>query len=173
MKHLLSGALLVACVVVAPVLASDAPPTAPAVGAVAATFSVGQFAVELAKSLNLKAPESEFTPDSAAWALWQNGVRIRPDLDRDLTEADVAATMQQLGFSLTASNPAKTVPAEKAGLVLNTFVNSSTIQRLRQKGTPSVSAAGNGGDDFNNGNGKGGKFKRKGGRSPNGGGDGL
>jgi len=130
-----------------------------------APYTVADFAVSLAQSLHLTPPEGKkvFTPESASWALWQSGVRIQADSRKVLTEEVLAATISQLGFNVVPSEADRIVTAEKAGTALATFINSDTLERLRAGG---AKLAGNGGDDFNNGNGKGGKFKRKNDKSP-------
>lgn len=128
-------------------------------------YTVGDFAVRLAQSLHLTPPDgqSAFTPESASRVLWQNGVRIQADSRKGLTEEVLTSTMTQLGFNLVPNEAARAVSAQKAETTLTTFINSDTLDRLRMNG---MEIAGNGGDDFNNGNGKGGKFKRKKDQSP-------
>ena len=133
-------------------------------------YTVGDFAVNLAQSLRLTPPggTSSFTAESASWALWQNGIRIQADSKKSLTEEVLTSTMSQIGINLVPTEPGRLVTAEKAGTAISTFVNSDTLERLRAQG---ATLAGNGDDDFNNGNGKGGKFKRKSDKSPSSGSD--
>lgn len=128
-------------------------------------YTLGRFAVDVAQALGLEPPESgTFSPEGASWVLWRNGVRVDADLDKPLTEQSLVSVIGQLGFSLTAQQPARVVGADKAARVISTFVGKDAATRLRNRSTHLL-AAGNGNDDFNNGNGKGGKFKRKGGTS--------
>lgn len=128
-------------------------------------YTVGDFAVNLAQSLHLALPEGQrsFTPESATKVLWKNGVRIQADSRKELTEEVLTSTMTQLGFNLVPNEAGRAVTADRAESALSTFINSDTLERLRRNG---MEIAGNGGDDFNNGNGKGGKFKRKNDKSP-------
>jgi hypothetical protein len=133
-------------------------------------YTIGNFAIDLARSLQLAPSDhSGFTPASASFALWRSGVRLRPSLDEALTETDLTAALRQIGFALTPSVPDRQVSADRAAVVLSTFVNGAAAERLRNiNGSKRVAAqtSGNTDDDFNNGNGKGGKFKRKGPKSP-------
>ncbi len=127
--------------------------------------SVGTFAVRLATALQLPGPRGGFTSETAAVALWQVGVRVKPTLGKPLTEADVTDALSQMGYALRSDEPDRFVSSGRAGTIVSTFVNSGAVaERMKKRRT--VSFGGNGDDDFNNGNGKGGKFKRKGHRSP-------
>jgi len=130
---------------------------------VAAT--VGEFAVQLAGALQLPGPSGGFNAESASLALWKVGVKVTPDFRKPLTEADVTSTLGQLGFTLTSEDPGRVVSRERSSTIIGTFVGSGTLPG-RVKQSISDTAAGNGGDDFNNGNGKGGKYKRKSHQSP-------
>lgn len=124
--------------------------------AVAAT--VGDFAVQLASALQLPGPRGGFSSESASLALWKAGLKVHPDSRKPLTEADITAVFAQMGFNLTSEDPGRAVTAERSMTIIGTFVSPG--------GMRSMLSAANGGDDFNNGNGKGGKFKRKGPKSP-------
>jgi len=128
--------------------------------------TVGGFAVHLAKSLNLPSPKGGFTAESARLALWKAGVRIPADHKRALKESDVVSTLSQMGFNLSTDRPARVVSEEKADSIIATFVNAAALSASARNGSGFSVIEGNGGDDFNNGNGKGGKFKRKKDKSP-------
>ncbi len=142
-------------------LAADPVPAekAPAVAA-EKSYTVGQFAIGLAEALKLQ-PQGKgtLTPRRAAEALWKRGVRLDPDLSKPVTEEDLALALRQLGFDLSTSTPDALVTAARARQAMATFVNESTLRSLSQ-------IEPNPNDDFNNGNGKGGKFKRKSDKSP-------
>ncbi len=126
--------------------------------------TLGDFTVRLAAALQLPGPRGGFIPESAAAALWKVGVRVRPEFRKPLTESDVTSTLSQIGFNLVSVQPDRAVDSSHADAIISTFVGSGTLpERVKRN---MVVAAGNGGDDFNNGNGKGGKFKRKGPKSP-------
>jgi len=169
MKRLISLSLLAAVVASGGAFARQAAPAtgpAPSGSPAQGVYTIGEFAVRMAQSLKLAPPEKGvFTPESASWALWRVGVRLDAALEEPLTEDRLVHALRQIGFNLTASDPPRAVSIEKANAILTTFLNEATAERLRQAhGT--VVAPGNGGDDFNDGNGKGGKFKRKGPKSP-------
>lgn len=141
--------------------ASANAPTATTVDRTAAA-TVGDFAVQLASALQLPAPRGGHSAESASAALWKVGVKIQPDFRKALTESDVTGTLSQIGFNLTTEDPGRFVSSERSGNIINTFVNSSGVSdRIRSTAAATAPA-----DDFNNGNGKGGKFKRKGPKSP-------
>jgi hypothetical protein len=132
---------------------------APAVDA-KKTYSVGQFAIGLADALKLQpSGKGAFTPRTASEALWKRGVRLNPDLSKPVKEEDLALALRQLGFELVTSTPGALVTEARARQAMATFVNESTARSLSGI-TPNPN------DDFNNGNGKGGKFKRKSDKSP-------
>jgi hypothetical protein len=138
-----------------PVSAEEAP-------AVAAekSYSVGRFAIGLAEALKLQPPgKAAFTPRSASEALWKRGVRLNPNLSKSVTEEDLTLALRQLGFDLVTSAPGAPVTEARAREAMATFVNESTVRSLS-------GIEPNPNDDFNNGNGKGGKFKRKSDKSP-------
>jgi hypothetical protein len=129
--------------------------------------TVGGFAVRLATALQLPGPRGGFTSETAAAALWSAGVRVQPALGRTLTEKDVTETLAQVGFALTTQDPGRVVSTDRADAIVSTLVGSSSVpERIRVRLRQSVASGGGGDDDFNNGNGKGGKFKRKGPKSP-------
>ena len=143
--------------------AADAATAAKVEKPVAAT--VGDFAVQLATALQLQKPTTGFTAESASAALWQVGVKIQPNFKKALTEKDVTSALSEIGYNVRTDDPTSIVSIEKSNAIITTFISSGTLSD-RTKGTISVTAAASKDDDFNNGNGKGGKFKRKGGQSP-------
>lgn len=147
--------------------AQQAVPATATPGSQQQDVTVGFFAIRLATALDLPVPQAGFDEESASWALWKAGVRVSPQVHKTLTERDVVDALSQLGFALTTTRPDVSVNARRAEAIVNTFVGASAAaEKARQSAT--VQAAGNGGDDFNNGNGKGGKFKRKSKRSDSG-----
>lgn len=131
-------------------------------------MTVGSLAIHVARSLGLQPKDGgALTPEAASWALWSHGVKMRPQVQARATEEDLVLALRQIGFTVTATRPDRPLTQEKTLKVLSTFVNDATAAELLRRGRVGL-AAGNGGDDFNNGNGKGGKFKRKGPKSPSG-----
>jgi hypothetical protein len=139
-----------------------------AIKAKAEPLTVGEFTVQLATALQLAVPKGGFSSESASLVLWKNGVKVPANHEKALTEEDVVTTLTQLGYTLRTEDPGRFVTSERANAILNTFVDGNTGEKLRKGG---ATISGNGGDDFNNGNGKGGKFKSKKDKSPDGGGD--
>lgn len=134
---------------------------APASTQKSAPITVGSFAVELARAMNLKVTGG-LSADSAKKALGDLGIAMGPS-DVSLTEGELVKVLGQLGINVRTSDPSRMVSTAKAENVVRTFRGELTKAAA---GAGVVAAAGNGGDDFNNGNGKGGKFKRKANLSP-------
>jgi hypothetical protein len=124
---------------------------------------VGDFAVELARAMNLKV-DGPLTGVAAKKALGDLGINLG-DVGKTLTEGELVTVLGQVGVKVRTADPSKSVSTGKVGAVLRTFKAELT------KASSSRFIEGNGGDDFNNGNGKGGKFKRKANLSPGGKGD--
>lgn len=130
-------------------------------------ITVGEFAVELAGAMNLKVA-GDLNEESAMGALRQLGLNLGSGNGR-LTEGELVRVLGQLGVNVRTASPGRDVTGAKASAVVRTF-----------RGELSRAASGSGmatiegskpDDDFNNGNGKGGKFKRKANLSPGGKGD--
>jgi hypothetical protein len=93
------------------------PPAAP----IAPTL--GEFAMSVAAGLKLPAPLTGFTPESAAWGLLQKGIRLRAELTSPLTESDAVSILNGLGYKIRTETPSRVMSAERAGLLLETFIN--------------------------------------------------
>ncbi len=122
--------------------------------------TVGEFAVELAKSIGNAAA----TPESAVEALRGAGIVLNGKLDRPLTQGDVVNLLSQAGIKVTTSDPSQRISRDQAGAIVGTF----GPEMARKSGLVNAPCVGcneasgpNPNDDFNNGNGGGGKFKRK------------
>lgn len=122
-------------------------------------YSVGDFAVEMARMMNLPAD----SVDTAIASLQGRSVRVIGVPTRQLTEGDVVDLLSQAGIAVTASDPSAPVRAQRGHDILAAFSSE-----LSKKGGLNDSVIGgnetnpsNPNDDFNNGNGRGGKFKRK------------
>lgn len=127
----------------------------------AAHMKVGEFAVLMAKAMNLPAE----SVDAAVRSLQGANVRVAGGHDKDLVEGDLINLLSQIGINVTTSDPARKVTKDRAGEIVGAF--SADFARAGAEvpvengtgvaeGNPS-----NPNDDFNNGNGRGGKFKRK------------
>jgi len=128
----------------------------------AAPINTGDFVVSLVRAMDPKAPAG-LTPDAAAKELGKLGITVSGAMNSRLTEGQLVTLLRQFGVNVRAADPGKEVSQAKANNVISTF--RGEITKAAAVGGL-VSAAGNGGDDFNNGNGKGGKFKRKANLSP-------
>ena len=148
------GSALSLCLVGSLALAAASAKTTP--------ISIGDFVVSLVRAMDSKAPAG-LTPDAAAKELGKLGISIGGSMKDPLTEGQLVALLRQFGVNVRAADPARQVSQAKANNVISTF--RGEITKVAAVGGL-VSAAGNGNDDFNNGNGKGGKFKRKANLSP-------
>ena len=148
------GSALSLCLVGSLALAAGSPKTSP--------ITTGDFVVSLVRAMDAKAPAG-LTPDAAAKELGKLGISVTGPMNAPLTEGQLVTLLRQFGVNVRAADPGRQVSQAKANNVIATFRGEIT-----KVGAANgiVSAAGNGGDDFNNGNGKGGKFKRKANLSP-------
>jgi len=127
-----------------------------------APITTGDFVVSLVKAMDPKAPAG-LSADAAVKELGKLGISVSGSLGSPLTEGQLVTLLRQFGVNVRAADPGREVTQAKANNVISTF--RGEITKVAAVGGL-VSAAGNGGDDFNNGNGKGGKFKRKANLSP-------
>lgn len=81
-------------------------------------YTVGDFAVNLAKMITQK---SAIEPTDAVVFLDKLGVELHGELDSQVSEQAMTDAFNQLGVSLTTSNPERTVTAQKAGHVFQMF----------------------------------------------------
>ncbi|MBI3449936.1 MAG: hypothetical protein HY049_13600 [Acidobacteria bacterium] len=109
-----------------------------------------------------KAPAG-LTADAAVKELGKLGIGVSGSLGSPLTEGQLVTLLRQFGVNVRAADPGREVTQAKANNVISTF--RGEITKVAAVGGL-VSAGGYTGDDFNNGNGKGGKFKRKANLSP-------
>ena len=101
--------------------APAAQPSAPAV-----SVTLGEFAVKVAERLKMKAPGGTFTPESAAWALLQGGIKLRGELGSNLTEADAVSVLADLGYNVQTKTPSRLVTLDRLEIILTTFVKPSS-----------------------------------------------
>lgn len=148
------GSALGLCLVGSLALAAPTSKTAP--------ITTGDFVVNLVRAMDPKAPAG-LTPDAAAKELGKLGISVTGPMTSPLTEGQLVTLLRQFGVNVRAADPGRAVSQAKANNVISTF--RGEITKVAAVGGL-VSAAGNGLDDFNNGNGKGGKFKRKANLSP-------
>ncbi len=126
-----------------------------------APISTGDFVVSLVRAMNPKAPAG-LTAEAAVKELSRLGITVSGSFKDTLKEGQLVSILRQLGVNVRAANPAREVSVAKATNVISTF----RVELGKAAAGAGIVAAGNGGDDFNNGNGKGGKFKRKANLSP-------
>jgi hypothetical protein len=164
MKRVLRGFLgLVLCLGLANVAVVAAPAHASQVPSPVrhAPYTVAEFAADLAAAMGMPGQSS----DSAVATLRGRGIQIG-NPSAPLTEGDLVNLLSQAGVSVTTTQPDRKVDKSRGGEVLAAFGAQLTSQA---KGglntTPCVGCTdgtgNNPNDDFNNGNGRGGKFKRK------------
>lgn len=112
-------------------------------------FTVGDFAVKMAKAMDLAAPEEGFNADSALTALRDAGVELKGDLGGELKEAELVQVLEQLGLDVTTSNPDRVVSSDRADSILSAFDSAF--------GTEGTSTSDKGNNPPGNGFGRGGK----------------
>jgi hypothetical protein len=86
-------------------------------------LTLGEFAMRVAAGLKVAEPLTGFTPESAAWGLLQKGIRLRAELTSPLTEADAVSILNGLGYRVRTETPSRVMSAERAGILLETFIN--------------------------------------------------
>jgi len=121
-------------------------------------ITVEKFMVDLARAMNLK---DAVTVEGASKAFSSLGITFS-NPKGNMTEGELVRVLSILGVKVRTSNPAGLVSEAKSQNVIRTFRSELT----RAAVNAGVSGGGNGLDDFNNGKGKGGKFKRKANLSP-------
>ncbi len=85
------------------------------------TYTVGEFAVVLANSLDLAPPAEGFDSETALATLGEAGVALDRDAGAALTEAAVVDALNQLGLNVTTSSPGATVSQSTANQLLASF----------------------------------------------------
>lgn len=130
-------------------------------------ITVGDFAVQLVGAMNLQV-SGDLTEESAMTALRQLGLNLGSAGSR-LTEGDLVRVLGQLGVNVRTASPGRSVTEAKASAVVRTF--RGELSRAATSSGLATIEGNKPDDDFNNGNGKGGKFKRKANLSPGGKGD--
>jgi len=132
-------------------------------------ITVGDFAVELVGAMNLKV-SGDLTEDRAINTLRQLGLNLG-SANSKLTEGELVRVLSQLGVNVRTSSPGRAVTDSKANAVVRTF-RGELSRAAASSGMATIEGTDpNPNDDFNNGNGRGGKFKRKANLSPGGKGD--
>ena len=132
-------------------------------------ISVGDFAIELVQAMNLKV-DGGLDQESAVNALRQLGLNLGSSKGK-LTEGELVRVLGQLGVNVRTASPGRAVSGAKASAVVRTF-RGELSRAASASGMATIEGTSpTPNDDFNNGNGKGGKFKRKANLSPGGKGD--
>jgi len=98
------------------------PPSAPA----PLTITLGEFAVKVATQLQLAAPSGALTPEGAAWALLQKGVRLRPELGSPLVEGDVVGILTGLGYHIRTTTPSRVMTRDRLDAIVTVFFPNPT-----------------------------------------------
>ena len=122
-------------------------------------ITVEKFMVDLARAMNLK---DAVTVEGASKAFSSLGITFS-NPKGNMTEGELVRVLSILGVKVRTSNPAGLVSEAKSQNVIRTFRSELT------RAAVSAGVSGddpNPNDDFNNGKGKGGKFKRKANLSP-------
>ena len=170
MKRVLGGFLgLTLCLGLANAAALAAPARASQATAPVrqAPYTVAEFAADLAAAMGVPSQSS----DSAVGTLRGRGIRIG-NPSAPLTEGDLVNLLTQAGISVTTSQPEKSVNKSRGREVLAAFGAQLSAKGGGLNTSPCVGCNNGTGstpnDDFNNGNGRGGKFKRKKKNSQNG-----
>ena len=127
-------------------------------------YSVGDFAVDMARVMNLPAESI----DIAIGSLTSRSIKVVGNPQRQITEGDVVDLLSQAGIAVTANDPAAPVRGQRGKDILSAFSSDLAKRGALGTDTPVDNVIGgdqtnpsNPNDDFNNGNGRGGKFKRK------------
>ncbi|HET9482266.1 MAG TPA: hypothetical protein VFP98_10970 [Candidatus Polarisedimenticolia bacterium] len=122
-------------------------------------YKVGDFAMLMARTMYLPADNV----GTAINSLRSAGVQVVNPEGR-LTEGDVVAMLSQARITVTTANPEQPVDRQRATGIISAF-SSELSRNGGALNTPDDSIfeanPSNPNDDFNNGNGSGGKFKRK------------
>ena len=96
----------------------ETPATPPAEAVIT---TLGDFLVKAATQMKLPAPATGFTPESAAWALVQKGIRPRPELGSPLVEGDIVSMLSAMGYRVHTSTPSRVMSRERVDAILGVF----------------------------------------------------
>ena len=135
--------------------ARDSKPRTPA----AASYSVADFATDLVAAMG----HGRQTPENAIATLRSKGITVA-NPSKPATESDVVSMLSQAGITVTTKSPNRLVGASQANEIVHAFSSqlAAPSSGLNTGCTNCDGGLGsNPNDDFNNGNGRGGKFKRK------------
>ena len=83
---------------------------------------LGDFLIRVAGAMKLPPPEGGFKPDSAAFALRGKGIKVRSEMASRVTEADVVAILNGLGYRVRTTTPSRILDEARAGLLITTFI---------------------------------------------------
>lgn len=108
---------------------AQAPAPSPEQGAAVApaTLTVGDFAMKVATHLHLSVPAGGYTPESAAWALLQKGVRLRPELGAPLVEGDVVEILTGLGYRIRTTTPSRVMTRDRMDAITSVFFPGTPV----------------------------------------------
>jgi len=102
------------------------------------------------------------TPESALVSLRSRGIVVA-NPNKPVTESDVVSLLSQAGVTVTTKSPNKLVGGSQANEIIRAFGSQLAPSSGLVNNCVGCDAGtgSNPNDDFNNGNGRGGKFKRK------------
>ena len=165
MKRVLRGFLgLTLCLGLANAAALAVPARASQAPARTAPYTVGEFAVDLVAAMGQQGQSA----DAAVATLRGRGVRIG-NPSAPLSEGDLVNVLTQVGISVTTTQPDKNVDKSRGREVIGAFSAQLSGGKISTGCVGCTDGSGaNPNDDFNNGNGRGGKYKRKKKNSQNG-----
>ena len=139
-------------------LAAPARASSPRTQTPESTYRVADFAVDLAAAMGVRG----LTPESAVATLRSRGINVA-NPNKPATESDVVNLLSQAGITVSTKSPNKLVGASQANDIIRAFGPQLSSSSGPVQGCVGCDAGtgSNPNDDFNNGNGRGGKFKRK------------
>ena len=122
------------------------------------SYRVADFAVDLVAAMG----HGRQTPENAMATLRNRGVVVA-NPSKPATESDVVSMLAQAGITVTTKSPNRIVGSSQANEIIRAFGSQLTSASGLNSGCSNCDAGvgSNPNDDFNNGNGRGGKFKRK------------
>ena len=128
-------------------------------------YRVADFAADLVAALG----HGRQSPENALSTLRNRGIVVA-NPGKPVTESDVVNLLSQAGVTVTTKSPNKLVGSSQANDIIRAFGPQLSSTSSLNNGCVGCSdgVANNPNDDFNNGNGRGGKYKRKKKNSQNG-----
>jgi hypothetical protein len=85
-------------------------------------LALGDFLVRVVGALQLPPPQGGFKHESAAFALRGKGIEIRNEMGSSVTEADVVAILNGLGYRVRTTTPSRVLDQARSDLLIATFI---------------------------------------------------